>query len=194
MQNLKILAALWLAANISLGLGAEQESVRPSPYIPDAPIQALQFTFDEHLNLFANHGRLCQKLLFQANPKIDPMDIRNFDIAINFAGIITSRWSQMVTRPDLKERAVWNFECVSKMLSDNKLVVISLATFQEGRGEERGIELLSRRNIRAGKYVSAPQDENSLLGLLMEPKSHSTPQIDTFRDTHPNSINRTPPK
>lgn len=135
----------------SVCMGAETSSTVASPYIPDAPIEVLQYSNDFRLNLIANHGRMCQKLLKKANPNIDPLEIRDLEVDTNFAGIITARWRQMVLHPNGKDKNIWNFECVSKVLTGNRLVVISLATYQENGGARYGVELLTRRDIRVEK-------------------------------------------
>lgn len=148
MKPLHLIIPLVLAIVLPVTVHGAEQSISDRPYTPDAPVEVLQYTSDHLTNLIANHGRLCQKLLKRLKPIIDPMEIRGLEVHTNFAGIITAQWRQPVMDQNGKNKSDWNFECVSKVLAGNKLVVISLATYQERAGSRRGFEFLSRRNIR----------------------------------------------
>lgn len=108
---------------------------------------ALQHNFEDFMSFSYSHGQLCQKALKQSIPGVrgTPMDL---DMDLNLAGVMTSRWKQDAVQPDGQASKVWNFECVSQLRAGRKLVVVALGMYEERHGERRGVDLLTRRDIR----------------------------------------------
>lgn len=122
----------------SAQLTAEQTGVPP---------EALQHNFDDYMSFSFSHGQLCQKTLKQTLPGVRGIP-QELTVDLNVAGILTSRWKQEVTRPDGTKPVIWQFECVSQLRTGRKLVVVSLVMYEQRGAERRGIELLTRRDVR----------------------------------------------
>lgn len=109
-------------------------------------IEALQHNYDDYTSFSYSHGQLCQKTLKQVIPGVRGQP-EGVDITLNFAGIMTSRWKQALTRPDGTDQKVWNFECVSQIRTGRRLVVLSLVMYEQRGAEMRGVELVTNRNV-----------------------------------------------
>lgn len=127
-----------LSLPVSAQLTAEKTGV---------PTEALQHNFDDYMSFSASHGQLCQKTLKQTLPGVRGMP-QDLTADLNVAGILTSRWKQEVTKPDGMKPVIWQFECVSQLRPGRKLVVVSLVMYEQRGAERRGVELLTRRDVR----------------------------------------------
>lgn len=116
------------------------------PEVTGVPDSALRFDRDSIARAWGEHERLCAKTLKQAIPNIrdEPIDLV---IEQNFAGYFTSRWKQTALSLKQSQPASWNFECVTQLRFDGTIVVLSLAMTQRRGIEQRGIELLTNRDI-----------------------------------------------
>ena len=112
-----------------------------------APDEALKYGFDDYNGLAANHGAKCTRDLKKGVPGITGIP-RDLEFHSNFAGIFTSRWRQVVAKPDGTAPTEWRFECVTQLLPDKKIQTISLAMYQTRGTESRGIEVFTRRDLR----------------------------------------------
>lgn len=138
-RNLIFIFPLFLLSAPALGqLTAEQTGV---------PTEVLQQTFEDYMSFSFSHGQLCQKTLKQTAPGATgvPQDLT---IDLNVAGIITSKWKQEVSRADGTKPVIWRFECVSQIRPERKLVVLSLVMYEQRGAERRGVELLTKRDVR----------------------------------------------
>lgn len=111
------------------------------------PTEVLQHNFDDYMSFSYSHGQLCQNTLKQTLPGVRGLP-QDLVADLNVAGILTSRWKQEVTRPDGTKPAIWHFECVSQIRAGRKLNVLSLVMYEQRGAERRGIELLTRRDVR----------------------------------------------
>lgn len=110
-------------------------------------MEALQHNFDDYMSFSYSHGQLCQKTLKQVIPGVRGQP-EGPDITLNFAGIMTSRWKQIVARTDGTDQKAWNFECVSQVRTGRHLVVLSLVMYEQRGAEMRGVELVTNRDVR----------------------------------------------
>jgi hypothetical protein len=106
-----------------------------------------------------SHGQLCQKTLKQTAPGAIGVP-QELSVDLNVAGILTSRWKQEVVRKDGAKPVNWRFECVSQIRPGRKLVVLSLVMYEQHGAERRGVELLTKRDVR----------------IVHEPSNSSTPK------------------
>lgn len=134
----------WLLAAFPLFLSPAWAQLKPEQ--TGVPTEALQQSFWEMISWSSAHGQLCTRTLKQAVPGVRGMPT-DLDIEHNMAGITTSRWSQEVTRPDGTKSVVWRFECVSRLQSGPKVIVISLVMYEQRGAEKRGVELLTKRDV-----------------------------------------------
>lgn len=118
-----------------------------TPEQTGVPNEALQHTFEDYMSFGYSHGQLCQKTLKQLVPGIRGIP-SNLIFDLNVAGVITSRWQQEVTKNDGTSPVIWQFECVSQLRASKRLALLSIVMYEEKGAERRGVELLTRRDVR----------------------------------------------
>jgi hypothetical protein len=139
IRQAALIFVLWAySLPICAQLTAEQTGV---------PTEALQHGFDDYMSFSASHGQLCQKTLKQMLPGVRGLP-QDLVADLNVAGILTSRWQQVVTKPDGTKPVRWKFECVSQLRPGRKLVVLSLVMYEQHGAQRHGIELLTGRDVR----------------------------------------------